>query len=352
MNPVLSVIIPCYNGEKYLADAVYSVLKQPCQDLEIIIVDDGSRDASGVIADRFAQTNENIRVFHISNSGVSVARNVGIEHATGNYIGFLDSDDVLCRNAYDEEICGALKSGKYDILSFPYMKGMDDLVHGCMVRKNAPGLYFREDDNYIRQAQSCFCSYLFRRTLFSDTIRFPAGIRYCEDICFLFLITRNAKHIMQFEKPWFVYRMNFSSAMHQMRKAEFILEEIAGWEWCRRNCTREKDISDCEGNIFSYMVEYISYACMYGDSLRKIKKNILENESFQNVMKHYGQFWLNDKTAQMYQDFMTTPRKVWLKNRIKGIGHSVASRLIRTSLGNFINQKLRYQLSLKEYLAE
>lgn len=352
MEPMLTIIIPIYNGDKYLVEAVNSILKQPCQDLEIIIVDDGSNDSSGTIADRFAAEYDNIRVFHIPNGGVSVARNVGIDHAAGKYIGFLDADDVLCRNAYDEEIHGALESGKYDILSFSYMKGMENLSHGCMMPANAAGLYLREDPNYTQQEQKHFCSYIYRRSLFTDIVRFPAGIRYHEDVCFLFLAVRNADSIMQFEKPWFVYRMNFSSVMHNLKTSDYVLEEIDAWNWCRGNCTRQKDISDCEGNIFSYMIEYIKISCMRGIPIDIIQKKVLQNEPFQDAMKYYGQFWLSDQTAQQYQAFLTTPRKVWMKYRMKGISHNVASRLIRTKAGNLVNQKLRYKLSLKEYLVE
>ena len=350
MNPVLSVIIPCYNGEKYLADAVNSVLKQPCQDLEIIIVDDGSRDASGAIADRFAQAHKNIRVFHIPNSGVSVARNVGIDQAAGRYIGFLDADDVLCRDAYDQEIYHALQSEQYDIFSFSHMKGMDDLCYGRMILANAPGVYLREDAEYNQQTEKHFCSYLYRKTLFSDTVRFPEGIRYHEDVCFLFLITRHAKHIVQYEKPWFVYRMNFSSVMHSLKNADFILEEIAAWEWCRQRCEQQKDILDCEGNIFSYMVEYIRFSAMHGVSPEEIREKIQTNEPFQKAMKQYGAFWLNPETAQLYSDFLSTPQKIWWKYRARGLGQTAARWFIRTGPGNKLNQKLRYRLALKDYL--
>lgn len=351
MNPMLSIIIPCYNGEKYLAEAVNSVLKQPCKDVEIIIVDDGSKDSSGIIADKLAAEHDNIRVFHKLNGGVSTARNLGIDHATGRYIGFLDADDVLCRDAYDQKVYSDLDSGQYDMLSFSHMKGMDNLVHGCMISANAPGLYLRDDPQYGRQAQKHFCSYLYRRSLFTEVIRFPVGIRYHEDVCFLFLFARSAGNIMQYEKPWFVYRMNFSSVMHNLKSADYILEEIDAWEWCRQSSTRQKDISDCEGDIFSYMVDYIRCSCMNGVSVEEIRKNVLTNEPFRKAMEHYGTFWLNEQTAQLYSGFMKSPRKIWLKYRVKGFAKNTASRFIRTKLGNVINQKLRYNVDLKDYLS-
>lgn len=352
MDPMLSFIIPCYNGEKYLAEAVESILKQPCQDLEILIVDDGSRDSSGAIADRFAAEHPNIRIFHISNSGVSAARNVGIDHARGSYIGFLDADDVLCRNAYDSRIRESLACGQYDILSFSYLSGMEDLRFGRMMCQCAPGLYLREDPDYIRRTEKHFCSYLYRRDLFTDVIRFPEGIRYNEDLCFLFLITRSAENLMEYESPWFIYRMNTSSVMHSLKNTDYILEAIDGIDWCRKNSTRPKDIRDSEGNLFACMVKYIRLSCMQGVSAGRIRKNVLENKAFQSVMQHYGTFWVGDQEARLYESFLASPGKVWLKLRAKGIAYAAARILLRGKIGSMINRKIRYQLALKGFLAE
>lgn len=94
----LSVIIPVYNAQKYLEEAVQSILKQPCQDIEIIIINDGSQDRSGEVAEQLAKNHENIKVIQSSNHGVSHARNLGIDAACGEYIAFLDADDVWCKN--------------------------------------------------------------------------------------------------------------------------------------------------------------------------------------------------------------------------------------------------------------
>ena len=91
----ITVIIPIYNAEKYLERCVNSVLAQTQTDLEIILIDDGSSDNSPMICDSYASKNDNVSVIHQKNAGVSAARNVGIETATGKYIGFVDSDDWI-----------------------------------------------------------------------------------------------------------------------------------------------------------------------------------------------------------------------------------------------------------------
>ena len=90
---LLSVIIPVFNVEAFLPRCIDSVLKQDLHNYEIILVDDGSEDSSGVICDTYAQLNENIRVIHKKNGGLSDARNVGLKTAKGEYVVFLDSDD-------------------------------------------------------------------------------------------------------------------------------------------------------------------------------------------------------------------------------------------------------------------
>jgi len=100
-NKKISIIVPIYNVEKYLAECIESIQKQSYSNLEIILVDDGSPDRSGEIADRYADKDNRIKVIHKPNGGLSDARNAGMEVATGDYIGFVDSDDFLPEDAYE-----------------------------------------------------------------------------------------------------------------------------------------------------------------------------------------------------------------------------------------------------------
>lgn len=95
LNPKFSIIIPVYNAEKYLADAVASVQAQSYDEWECVVVDDGSEDATGLIADKLAAEDGRIKVIHQTNAGVGAARNAGLDEATGEWVGFLDSDDEL-----------------------------------------------------------------------------------------------------------------------------------------------------------------------------------------------------------------------------------------------------------------
>lgn len=117
MKPLLSVIVPVYNVEKYLKRCLESILVQSWNDYEIILVDDGSTDSSAQICDLYAEKYEMIRVIHKENKGLSDTRNRGIEKASGEYVYFPDSDDWLEPNTFSE-LSDVIEELTYDIISF------------------------------------------------------------------------------------------------------------------------------------------------------------------------------------------------------------------------------------------
>ena len=94
-TPKISVIVPVYNAEKYLRRCIDSILSQTFTDFELLLIDDGSKDSSGAICDEYAAKDNRVRVFHKENGGVSSARNLGLDNATGEWIAFVDSDDYV-----------------------------------------------------------------------------------------------------------------------------------------------------------------------------------------------------------------------------------------------------------------
>src|SRR3954447_12026360 len=107
MPPRISVIVPVYNVEAYLAECLESLAGQTFRDLEVVMVDDGSTDGSAAIAERFAERDPRLRLIRQPNGGLSRARNTGIDAAGGELLAFVDSDDLLPRHAY-ERLPGAL----------------------------------------------------------------------------------------------------------------------------------------------------------------------------------------------------------------------------------------------------
>ena len=94
-NSKVTIIVPVYNVEKYLRKCLDSLINQTYKNLEIIVIDDGSMDSSGKICDEFAEKDDRVIVIHQKNAGVSIARNVGLDRMSGDYVTFVDSDDYL-----------------------------------------------------------------------------------------------------------------------------------------------------------------------------------------------------------------------------------------------------------------
>ena len=112
-KPFVSIVVPVYNVEKFLNQCIDSIINQEYKNFEIILVDDGSTDNSGVICDKYAQKYDWIHVFHKKNSGLGLTRNYGIQHANGKYIMFVDSDDFLGATSLKKLVL-PLNEKKYD----------------------------------------------------------------------------------------------------------------------------------------------------------------------------------------------------------------------------------------------
>ena len=110
VTPLISVIVPVYNVETYLPQCIESLLNQKYQNLELLLIDDGSSDGSGAICDRYERLDKRVKAFHKENGGVSSARNLGLDHACGEWIAYVDSDDYVSPD-YLQDLYTALQPG-------------------------------------------------------------------------------------------------------------------------------------------------------------------------------------------------------------------------------------------------
>ncbi|KFN87466.1 hypothetical protein H702_07470 [Streptococcus equinus JB1] len=184
MKPLLSVIVPVYNVEKYLKRCLESILVQSWNDYEIILVDDGSTDSSAQICDLYAEKYEMIRVIHKDNKGLSDTRNRGIEEASGEYVYFPDSDDWLEPNTFSE-LSDVIEELTYDIISFnrEFVTSEEDKLISAKSRiqklsgKQALLEMLKQSD-----VTGFANDKIYRKKLFLDNdIEFPVG-KYYEDL--------------------------------------------------------------------------------------------------------------------------------------------------------------------------
>lgn len=124
MFPLVSIIVPVYNVEKYLKECLNSLVTQTYSNLEILLIDDGSKDLSGEICDDYAQTYENIYAYHKKNTGLGLTRNYGLNLIKGDYVTFVDSDDYLDKNVISDLVAG-LNNGKNDTVIGGFTKITD-----------------------------------------------------------------------------------------------------------------------------------------------------------------------------------------------------------------------------------
>ena len=216
MNMKVSVIIPVYNVEKYLDRCVESVLDQTYKDLEIILVDDGTKDNSGIICDKYANKDSRIIVIHKENGGLSSARNVGIEIATGSAFFFLDSDDYLAIGCI-EKMVSIMEENNADI-SIVQMKYIPEYVNDECSDDEKEKTYEMNSEVAIEQSlyqklySCCAPAKLFKRKTVGH-IRFPQG-RLSEDLATCHLFFDNADKVVYSSYCGYYYRQHGSSIMH------------------------------------------------------------------------------------------------------------------------------------------
>ena len=224
MAPKISFIIPIYNGEKFIARCVSSVIDQglPLNDFEIIIINDGSTDDSLSVVQELQKKHAAIRIINQDNQGVAVARNVGIDAAVGEYLWFVDNDDVLIRNSARHLLAHVMQNN-LDVLTFgvkelPAGAGLTnhDFIQESGLSQVATGRAYVAQVNYYNTAWHYLVQ---RRLLMEANIRFPSGRWLAEDAIFtptVFLAAQRMAHCDGIAYVW----IRHSTSVTKRRDAE------------------------------------------------------------------------------------------------------------------------------------
>ena len=203
--PLVTIVVPIYNVDAYLDRCIESVAGQDYDDLEIILVDDGSTDRSGTICDEWSVRDSRIKVVHKGNGGLSSARNAGIDASTGHWIRFVDADDVLPADAVSSMLGFASECDDIVCGSYLYFKDNVPSVDGCSdVVRIMDWREALEDMLYQKVISASACDKMFRRGLF-DNLRFKDGILY-EDLEFMSRALPMCRSIAVSRKVVYFYR--------------------------------------------------------------------------------------------------------------------------------------------------
>lgn len=347
---ILSVIIPAYNAQRYLEEAILSVLRQSGNRVEILVVDDGSTDETPQIAGAYARRYSNVRLIRTENMGVAHARNVGIKAASGVYIAFLDADDVLCADAYSTQTEQLLASCGYDMISFGYLHSDHTLKYGSLIPETSGSMRSSQPDFVRSASRKSFCSYLYRRGLLKN-IRFFEGIRYSEDSVFLYRAARQAKNLLQLDLYWFVYRNNIHSALHRTNGWRFILtDHVTAWHQAGAMSDSAAVQWDCFGMAYAQMAQYLRLGAMSGVPLKQLQTDLRDSKAFQSIAAREGSFWVKTETTKILQSFANNPRITWLKYRFCGLFSETARTLSRAPLLRCLYLRMKYRCKLAPWL--
>ncbi len=287
---VVSIIVPVYNCEGFLPECMQSLLNQTYNNIEIILVDDGSKDSSGGMCDQFAQNHDNVVVIHQVNSGAAKARQVGVSNSTGDYIMFVDSDDQIEEN-YIETFISI--EGKYhcDIVigGYKYFKNG---------KKNECKPFFPEGEYSKIDLENTIYPQMLSATPFHTSGIFPtmwgklykasivknnlkaldSGIYWGEDGCFVYSVLPDCKSIYITENTGYIYQYNECSVTNNFKPE--LLDDNIKLKAFYENLSIEKNI-----NISSQLDEYMAHVCAGTVITALLSKNSVSNRELKKYIK-------------------------------------------------------------------
>ena len=236
--PRYSVIIPVYNVELYLEEYIESVLAQDSpSEYEVILVDDGSTDGSGAICDRYVERYPNIQVLHQENQGLSMARNVGLQRAVGEFILFLDSDDLWMPDLLRSLDQFTVK--KPDITLFPYEKfdqeGHSKIIYPPLFPEGESGEEYLSRVFSIGKMPpvSAWGCMFYHAFLEKNKLQFQPGLIY-EDLDFSLYSYPAARSVMAVNHPLYRYRIRAGSITQQQSPRQWLMAIDIMERWIRR----------------------------------------------------------------------------------------------------------------------
>lgn len=252
----ISVVIPVYNCEAYVAEAIESILNQPYKMIQIVLVNDGSKDGSPAICDQYAAKYDRVHVIHQENSGVSAARNAGIEYVledknscfSQGYIAFLDADDKWQTEFFNESVQSILQNSQLIGFQSCHCNSNGD-------RRNNPvpldkGEYSGNQGSVWKHSNQHFAAMLYSCSLLRKyELRFMAGLKYGEDTIFRMQCMYLAETITLHNRLMYYYRYAFTSAVRRRKYGISYFVPIID-SWIRSDALMEKWKNENRGELW------------------------------------------------------------------------------------------------------
>ena len=300
MSEKISIIIPVYNVEDYLPKCLNSLIYQTYQNLEIILVDDGSPDKCGKICDWYANKDKRIHVIHKKNEGVARARNDGIEYATGDYISFIDSDDWIAKDAY-EVLYQGLKKYHADCAVGGCVKVIDKDGHLMFEQKPHSKVKCETAAEAMKKVLlvgSAVWNRLFKRQVF-EQIRFPLDRINDDEVVALHAYAECSK-IVFLNKDTYYYRIrqnSITTSKFSIRNVDCYYNSIDNLNFIKQ---KMPDLIECAEYKYIKAMLY-SYV-----NLKRMKKNFEVEQIRQRLYKDIK----SSQSIAYHNSYVTFPMKV------------------------------------------
>ncbi len=293
-NEIISIIVPCYNVEKYIERCVTSLVNQTYINIEIILVDDGSTDSTSELCESYKRDDSRIKVIHKKNGGLSDARNAGMKVATGNYFFFLDSDDFISTDTI-KFLYKNLLDKDADISTCAHINYFENKSTKNRTYDNKNFVYETEDALknllYEKNITTSAWGKLYKRNLF-DNIEYPKG-KICEDLPTTYLLFAKSKRVSINSIPMYYYLIRKDSIIH----SKFNKKRLDALDFAEEET---KFIKEKFPNIINaaisrefmeavYISTTIPCSIEYKDARKKIK----------NILKKYRKNVLIDSNVNM-----------------------------------------------------
>lgn len=271
----ISIVVPVYNVENYLRKCLDSILNQTYKNIEIILIDDGSKDSSGNICDEYALKSEKIKVIHKENAGLSATRNLGIEVSTGDYIAFIDSDDYITED-YCEMLYNTLKETNADIACGAYkvVRTDESVIIDSSVDS---GLSQNEVVEYegIEIMREFLCQKTFKNFVWNKLFKksvvcsFQVGINY-EDIVFGFNVLSTINKVTYINRNCYFYLKRNSSITATMTEKN--LQDFGKAIYDRYDLISSKYPELSSYNMYAFLESSLALSIKYVISKRMFKE--------------------------------------------------------------------------------
>lgn len=339
MSCFLSVIIPVYNGEKYLKQTIMSVLNQPYKSIEIICVNDGSKDNSLEILNSIRNLEDRVKVISQNNQGVATARNNGIKHANGKYLAFLDQDDLWCTNVINEDLISEINNVYPDLISFGYYESNQNVTR--LRIKNRENKFVTDAKNYAYENYRHHSSYFYKRDFILEKDIYVDEFRN-EDERFRMQCIYLASTMLYIKKCLFIYRNNQYSVTHTnlSKECEVYVSCLSGYEYLM-NKNKSLDINDyCRGFLVHTTLEFFKHSVFL----------LSKNDSFSyyldkfNILYHLENIHLYGIDKKEWKLFFSNKEKFIFVNKFKKTIIKFLRYLIRNKYIYKIYEKKKYPI--------